>query len=189
MGIFRSRNEWFTHELQSHRRQWLCVLCATPFVSKAPFLFHLASAHRMSESDPQLHALVLQSEEPVDSISATACPLCDKWEDNIVDPKRNSKRAFLNEGQNVKPHGTLKQFRRHLGRHVEQLALFALPMAQSADLEDDGASGDKGDSDGSASAQAADDEEVSERGQRVIESSGHDSLLEDLAAGRYFQRY
>ena len=82
-------------------------------------------------------------------------PLCDEWEENILDPKRDSKRAFLNEGQNVKPYGTLEQFRGHLGRHMEQLALFALPMAESDELEDDGAGGDKDDSDDSASAQAA----------------------------------
>lgn len=36
-------------------------------------------------------------------------------------------------------YGTLKQFRRHLGRHMEQLALFALPIKEGDDLEDDSA--------------------------------------------------
>ncbi|RFU31087.1 hypothetical protein B7463_g5231, partial [Scytalidium lignicola] len=172
MRMFRSRNEWFTHELQNHRRQWLCVLCATPFASKTPFLIHLASDHHVSESDPQLRALVLQSEESVDSISA--CPLCDEWEENILDPKRDFKRVFLNEGQNVKPYGTLKQFRRHLGRHMEQLALFALPTAESDELEDDDAGGDKDDSDDSVSAQAADDDEALEKPILSPEDEGHE---------------
>ncbi|KAH8802568.1 hypothetical protein F5884DRAFT_887228 [Xylogone sp. PMI_703] len=50
MGMFRSRNEWFADELQNHRRQWLCVRCATPFPSKTAFLAHLVPAHPCGSS-------------------------------------------------------------------------------------------------------------------------------------------
>ncbi|KAJ8064829.1 hypothetical protein OCU04_007137 [Sclerotinia nivalis] len=71
---------------------------------------------------------MLQSEEPVDKVPATACQLCDEWEATIGDAKHNFKRQFIDGGQPSQPHDTLGQFRRHLGRHMEQLALFALPV-------------------------------------------------------------
>jgi hypothetical protein len=159
--MFRSRNEWFVHELQNHRRHWICVLCATYFNNRTLFSNHLEIKHQVSTSDPQFGALVLQSEEAVDTIPAHACPFCDEWEETLMDPKHDARRAFLNDGQDVKPYGTLKQFRRHLGRHMEQLALFALPMAENEDPEDDSASGHHEDSVNSASTsvQAYDDDD------------------------------
>jgi hypothetical protein len=44
----------------------------------------------------------------------------------LIDWKENKKMVFLNDGKDVKPYGTLSLFRRHLRRHMEQLALFAL---------------------------------------------------------------
>jgi len=104
--MFRSRNEWFVHELQNHRRHWICVLCATSFTHRTVFSDHLKAKHQVSTSDPQFGALILQSEEAVDSIPATACPFCDEWEETIMDPKQDARRAFLNDGQDVKPYGT-----------------------------------------------------------------------------------
>jgi hypothetical protein len=104
--------------------------------SKSTFVAHLKSSHRITLSGSQLEALVLKSEEPVDKISASACMLCDEWETNLLHPKQDAKRAFLNDGAKVEPCGTLVQFRRHLGRHMEQLALFALPMAEGDGMED-----------------------------------------------------
>jgi hypothetical protein len=104
--------------------------------SKSTFVAHLKSSHRITLSGSQLEALVLKSEEPVDKISASACMLCDEWETNLLHPEQDAKRAFLNDGAKVEPCGTLVQFRRHLGRHMEQLALFALPMAEGDGMED-----------------------------------------------------
>ncbi|OBT70030.1 hypothetical protein VE03_00659 [Pseudogymnoascus sp. 23342-1-I1] len=87
----------------------------------------------------QLKALLLQSEEPVDKIRPNACPLCDEWESDLNHLNQDAKRLHLNEGKVMEPYGTLKQFRRHLGRHMEQLALFALPIKPGDDLEDDSA--------------------------------------------------
>lgn len=77
--------------------------------------------------------------------------LCDEWEANLLDPKQDAKRAFLNDGAKVEPCGTLAHFRRHLGRHMEQLALFALPLAEGDAMEDDSA----GNADDAASVQSA----------------------------------
>jgi hypothetical protein len=166
--MFRSRNEWFVHELQNHRRHWICVLCATYFNNRTLFSNHLEIKHQVSTSDPQFGALVLQSEEAVDTIPADACPFCDEWEETLMDPKHDARRAFLNDGQDVKPYGTLKQFRRHLGSHMEQLALFALPMADNEDLEDDSASGHNEDSEDSASVQVYDDDDDGGGGETSV---------------------
>ena len=89
--------------------------------------------------------MVLQSEEPVDKIPASACLFCDDWEKNLNDPKQDFRRLFLNDGKEVEPYGTIVQFRRHLGRHMEQLALFALPMTERDEMEVDSADSDSAD--------------------------------------------
>jgi hypothetical protein len=134
--MFGSRNEWFAHELQNHRREWTCPYCEhVPFSSKTMFSKHVTSVHGAG-AGPQLEALILQCEEPVDKISPTACRLCNEWEANLLDSNQDAKRAFLNEGKKVEQCGTLAQFRRHLGRHMEQLALFALPIDDGEEAED-----------------------------------------------------
>ena len=138
--MFRSRNEWFAHELQNHRREWTCQFCQhAPFVSKAAFSKHLASQHYGIVDSSQIEALVLQSEEPVDKVLPSACHLCDEWETSLLDSNQDSKRSFLNAGKKTEPYGTLKQFRRHLGRHMEQLALFSLPLNEDEEMEDESA--------------------------------------------------
>ncbi|TAQ86664.1 hypothetical protein B7494_g5027 [Chlorociboria aeruginascens] len=157
-----NRNEWFAHELQNHRREWVCQYCQhSPFTSEMAFSTHLKSLHSITGS--HLKALVLQSEEPVDRISATACPLCEDWETNVRDPKHDSNRAFLNDGKKVDAYGTLNQFRRHLGHHMEQLALFALPRSEEEEIENNGVKGSKdtnSEQSGDEGVQMADDDNL-----------------------------
>jgi hypothetical protein len=80
--------------------------------------------------------LILQCEEPVDKISPTACHLCNEWEANLLDSNRDGKRAFLNEEKKVESYRTPAQFRRQLGRYVEQLALLALSIDEVEEAED-----------------------------------------------------
>jgi serine/threonine-protein kinase RIM15 len=144
--MFRSRNEWFAHELQNHRREWACPHCQIElFTTKDEFQSHLELAHHIILHGSQLEALVLQSEEPVDRVSPIACRLCDEWETNLLDPKKEPSRSFLNDGRHMEAYGTLRQFRRHLGRHMEQLALFALPLNEGEDMDDDSLGDDEED--------------------------------------------
>ena len=139
LRMFKSRNEWFAHELQNHRREWVCHFCRhDAFPNSATFSEHVLSAHPTVLAGSQLEALALQSEEPVDTIPADACPLCNEWEETVSarHERQGTKMMLLNDGV-TKAYGTTKQFRTHLGRHMEQLALFALPMAESDDLDDD----------------------------------------------------
>jgi hypothetical protein len=137
LKMFRSRNEWFAHELQNHRREWVCSTCVKSFQSKRSFQDHLTSVHGSTLSGSQMEALILQSEEPIDKIPASACMLCDDFEKSALGPEQDARRSFLNDGAAVEPHVTPHQFRRHLGRHMEQLALFALPRSGGDELSDD----------------------------------------------------
>lgn len=148
MMMFRSRNEWFSHELQNHRREWVCQYCQhASFPMATAFSDHIRSSHPAMLAGTQLEALLMQSEEAVDTISALACPLCDEWETNTMarHTKQESTIKTLHDGDLVDAYGTRKQFRRHLGRHMEQLALFALPMTEIDDADND--STDAGDDD------------------------------------------
>ncbi|KAF4628213.1 hypothetical protein G7Y89_g9937 [Cudoniella acicularis] len=140
MLMFRSRNEWFAHELENHRREWVCQFCQHPaFSSLSEFSKHMKSLHKAVLASSPLEALILQSEEPVDKIASTACPLCDDWEasvkrtqanlDSLVPPSESTASETL--------YGKPKLFRRHLGRHMEQLALFALPPNDTEDLDNE----------------------------------------------------
>jgi hypothetical protein len=102
--MFKSRNEWFAHELQAHRREWTCGQCQeVPFSTAESFRGHLSEKHHIPLDGSQLEALVLQSEEPVDKIPASACRLCDEWETDLLDSKHDSRRLFLNDGKVVEP--------------------------------------------------------------------------------------
>ena len=62
----------------------------------------------------ELPDIVAQCEEPINRPTAADCPLCDEWE-----------KAFAKS-----QYGDLSKLRKHLGGHMEQLALFALPRAE-----------------------------------------------------------
>lgn len=116
----------------------MCPTCNKPFATKSSFRTH-SQTHDPALAGSELEALALQCEEPINRFTASACTLCDEWEAQVTDPKQDGRRAMLNDGKDVKPYGTSGQFRRHLGRHMEQLALFALPR-EEGDLNevDDG---------------------------------------------------
>ncbi|CZT12877.1 uncharacterized protein RAG0_16547 [Rhynchosporium agropyri] len=136
LRMFRSRNEWFAHELQAHRREWTCATCSKLCSSKSNFKSHILS-HNSNLAGSELDAVILQSEEPMDRFPASACSFCNEWEVQITDSRQIEKRTFLNDGKDVTPYGTKTQLRRHLGRHMEQLALFALPRENVDNVEDE----------------------------------------------------
>ena len=142
MLMFKSRNEWFSHELKVHRREWFCQFCENEtFPSKELFSSHTVSNHQSILDNSSLDALLLQSEQQVERIPANACHLCNDWEENLrrKHPSRQPLSSAIEDG-NI--YGQPKQFRRHLGRHMEQIALFALPRSNVDDLEDDSSQDD-----------------------------------------------
>jgi len=117
MLMFRSRNEWFAHELQYHRREWVCQFCDhIPFMSVPEFAKHIKSAHTTVLASSPLQALILQGEEQVDKIASNACPLCDDWESDLKRKHSNRSTALPPlESVNGDIYRKLKMFRKHLG--------------------------------------------------------------------------
>ena len=131
--MFATRHEWFNHELHSHRREWFCSLCNQTFKTKDACEHHMEQRHLEGLTEGQLSALVDMCERPVEVIPATACPLCD-WDTIWRSRGAVAEQTPFPDTINV----TAKAFRAHVGRHLEQLALFALPKIfndEEADVE------------------------------------------------------
>ncbi|KAK5993589.1 Serine/threonine-protein phosphatase 6 regulatory ankyrin repeat subunit A [Cladobotryum mycophilum] len=136
--LYSKRHEWFNHELQCHRAHWECIICKS-FISQSEkqLSSHMLREHGNATTSTQIPVLVDAGRKPQTYFDATACPLCSDW-------------ASQDSGTN-----NLAQFRRHLGKHLEQLALSALPKSTTEDQsnsEDDAASED-------AMSEAAENEE------------------------------
>jgi len=122
--LYDSRRDWFTHELEAHRASWQCIEgCDKTFSTRHDFEAHISTLHADLASPNMLSALRVTSRKPADLTMRVKCPLCD---------------LSL----------SLRAFQRHVGRHQEQLALFALPPnleetedgVQNSDSDSDSAS-------------------------------------------------
>ena len=105
--LFASRQEWFEHELAAHRREWHCDSCNEFLTSKSLFVQHVQTRHP-DASAKQAEVLTQRAEGAIES--EQSCPLCDK--------------ACIPS-----------QLQSHLGRHMQQIALFILPGACDDDAE------------------------------------------------------
>ena len=112
---FSNRSAWSEHEFRCHRNSQTqrCLLCSTPFVDVDSFLDHLKRDHnattaRSAEIGPQLLGQV----DEIISVKDEQCPFCkaSRW---------TSKSRFS----------------AHLGRHLEEIALSALPTETEDELE------------------------------------------------------
>jgi hypothetical protein len=127
LRLFSSRHEWFEHELVMHRKLWRCNKCQDECRSSDDFREHLNRNHPGSFStDNQLKTLMIHCEHSVLNVSPSDCPLCDEWEFSL---------RGLNAG--VENLVTIDHFKKHLGKHLERLALFALPRPGDEERERD----------------------------------------------------
>ena len=116
--LFTKRSEWYKHELQFHRREWLCCKesCSQTFTSPGPLVQHLRThpEHMYQEEAPKdigcepSQLLLLQCER--ESTAEQACPFCS---------------VTL----------TLNLLKSHLSRHLIDFALFSLPQQHDEDTE------------------------------------------------------
>ncbi|KAH8749410.1 hypothetical protein F5882DRAFT_488661, partial [Hyaloscypha sp. PMI_1271] len=104
MKLFPDRRTWFTHELQNH----------------------LVEIHADRFTEDQLPALVKVYQKPVDKLRPSACPFCDEWE-----TKLRELNTHMSPDEILVV--TTAQFRHHVGSHMEQLALFAIPRGYKED--------------------------------------------------------
>jgi hypothetical protein len=125
--LFPGRHVWFTHELQSHWVEWHCCFCSgTPYPTREKFDKHLRKNHADTFIEDQLSDLIKVCQKPVDKLLPSACPFCDEWEDRL---REINKHMSPDETLVVTP----QQFRHHVGSHMEQLALFAIPRGYKED--------------------------------------------------------
>ena len=129
--MFADRSTWFSHELQVHRVEWCCPFCThSPLQSLVLFENHLQNHHAQKFIKEQLSALSTTCQQSVDKILPQACPFCDEWYVKL----RDANPDLAGETLVVTP----AQFQHHVGSHMEQLALFALPKDHGDVVESTG---------------------------------------------------
>lgn len=142
LKLFADRKVWFDHELSQHRAQWLCPFCKqNHFRTIEAFRKHLKSQHAQDTSEAQISAMIEASMLPVDRIPVSECPFCENWETSL---RQSNPHIADHEEMVVTP----TQYRQHVGAHMQNLALFALPRGY---LE-----GGEADVDSAASVRAGD---------------------------------
>ncbi|KAK3985658.1 hypothetical protein QBC44DRAFT_384663 [Cladorrhinum sp. PSN332] len=107
--LYSSRSDWIYHEMQIHRRRWVCEPCQFVALSSGEMSAHLRSSHSMAESLSKSYSDIY--ERVMDDSQPATCPLCQMA-------------------------STLRDMLRHLAQHLESLSLFTLPRLE-ADAEND----------------------------------------------------
>lgn len=104
--LYERRSDWMHHEIQSHRREWSCNATGHKvYKTRNDLKNHMNSEHDGSFNTDKLNQIVDLLERPA-SFSRFSCPLC-----------HDARFVSLD----------LEQLGRHLGRHLQILATFALP--------------------------------------------------------------
>ncbi|PVH96841.1 hypothetical protein DM02DRAFT_686847 [Periconia macrospinosa] len=130
-SFFGDINEWFRHEMQNHRVSYACMLCkGKTFNLKEGYLAHVRRHHPdMLEHGGEQPILDI-SRRPLERISAAECPCCSEWVGRL------RERAALDsdpDGVSDDIFTIPNVFKRHLASHLEQLALFSIPIRPSTD--------------------------------------------------------
>ncbi|EXJ69791.1 uncharacterized protein A1O5_06862 [Cladophialophora psammophila CBS 110553] len=128
LKLFEDRHSWFQHETQNHRNKWRCNFCyQTPAnpefesYSSNDFERHLSSRHGDKVPRALLPAIIQSNRYLPHQISPATCPFCDEWADAL------SKANPLPPGKDLVV--TPEDFMKHVGSHLVEIALFALPRS------------------------------------------------------------
>lgn len=129
--FFESRQKWWTHEMEAHRKKWVCGMCRSQRPSFAAMKEHLHVDHPDQVPVNQTEHIAYQFGRPLGYINAADCPLCDYA--GVL------RRRGYSDGEIAQIPAD--KFSWHLGRHLEQLALFVLPntdlMGEEGGISDD----------------------------------------------------
>lgn len=111
---FQRRKDWSRHMFQEHWRVWTCPFgCAGSFSSSSTFRRHLNDSHSTEITGETADSMISLSSKADLKRAEEKCPLCHE-----VDIKSS------------------RQYQSHVGHHLEQLALFVLPL-QECDEDND----------------------------------------------------
>ena len=102
--LYVTRHDWMYHEGQLHQRSWICGNhCNRKFSTPQLLKEHMLDCHLGTFAESQLPILIDMCERPADPDEKAPCPLCGVEE-------------------------TLRALRSHIASHLEDLALFVLPL-------------------------------------------------------------
>ncbi|KAI0909371.1 hypothetical protein F4823DRAFT_594729 [Ustulina deusta] len=108
--LYTTRHEWKYHEMQIHRRSWICHECNLGFEEKHELVQHLHESHPGNWTDRQLSIILEMSERPMEESIILPCSLC-------------------------KSELSLAKLLDHLAAHMEEISLFVLP--NDSEFDDD----------------------------------------------------
>ena len=142
-GPFGSRTAWASHEQRHHLRSWRCPVCHSDFDTETRVGRHMAAEH--PTIDQTLSSELIYRESPrTERVPISQCPFCDDrrlWRSVL------SSIALGDQSQDEQNlHNTLvpvSLYLRHMSRHMEQLALVAVPSS-TGDSDDEGEASDRG---------------------------------------------
>jgi len=89
--------------------------------------------HASNVTEDQLNALSRAARHPPGQFRALDCPFCTAWDKRLRDEDPDQEA----------PSVTPTEFMKHVGSHMRQLALFALPREYVEEAEDASASSDE----------------------------------------------
>lgn len=126
-----SQHAWMEHELLVHRTQWQCPQCTEQAPSSPALEEHIYRHHKGDFAETQLETILSRAKRPLKVIRPSECPFCDEdWAQLDAQP----------ETQGPPPIGEvvvgIDEFRRHVGHHLQQIALFSLPRLDGDPEED-----------------------------------------------------
>ncbi|EXJ67422.1 uncharacterized protein A1O5_09435 [Cladophialophora psammophila CBS 110553] len=119
LTVFPTRKLWAEHEFRNHRCRisFECYICSQHLDTEEMLFNHLRNEHSLTESRPgQLEAIIVRAKNvQARPIEGERCPLCRRadWQ---------TQRAFV----------------KHLGKHLEDIALLALPLGDDSENETEG---------------------------------------------------
>ncbi|RSL91798.1 hypothetical protein CEP51_000020 [Fusarium floridanum] len=114
--LYQRRNDWKMHMRREHWKTWHCPFgCDAEFDSAKGFQNHVETAHEQNVSLEKIHTLEGLSSRADVTKANGQCPLCYDFQ-----------------------VGSEKQYEKHVGQHLEHLALFTLPKIGEDDSDDEG---------------------------------------------------
>lgn len=109
--MFRSREDWYNHEMQQHRLEYSCNMKNHErYPDIRDFKSHMGRDHNIQIDDEQTQSQLSMFSRPTQRKSGV-CPLCMK---------------------------STKHLKRHLARHLERIALYALPRQPDTEFDPSG---------------------------------------------------
>lgn len=75
--FFESRQKWWAHEMEAHKKKWGCGVCGLQRPSFTAMKEHLQVEHPDKVPVDQLEDVAFKFGRPLGHVNAVNCPLCD----------------------------------------------------------------------------------------------------------------